>query len=62
MSNHDCLLMRDGKCLCTSPACNCDKCGFDPEVERRRKDYARRYGLREGKDGLRYIPARPGKE
>ena len=64
MFNPDCLLMRDGKDMrslqggrvdCT----DCDCCGFAPEVERRRKEYARRYGLRTGKDGLRYIPAKP---
>jgi hypothetical protein len=57
-----CLLSKDGKSLCTSAVYDCDKCGWAADVERRRKDYARRYGLREGKDGLRYIPARPGTE
>lgn len=44
------------------PVHDCDKCGWAADEERRRKDYVRRYGLRTGKDGLRYIPARPEKE
>lgn len=67
MFNPDCMLMRGGKDLlkmlndkvdCT----DCERCGWNPDVELRRKEYVRRYGLREGKDGLRYIPARPEHE
>lgn len=46
---------RDTKDDCT----DCRRCGWNQDVSTRRKEYARRYGLLKGKDGLRYIPARP---
>lgn len=57
MFNPDCLLMRDGKDLRTGDCSRCESCGWNPEVEQKRKEYARRQGLKTGKDGLRYIPA-----
>lgn len=67
MFNPDCLLMRDGKDLRTmhngkADCTDCERCGWNPDVERQRKEYARCSGLRRGKDGLRYIPARPERE
>lgn len=67
MFNPDCMLMRgdkdlrtmhNGKVDCT----DCERCGWNPDVELQRKEYARHCGLLSGKDGLLYIPARPEHE
>ena len=62
MFERDCQLIRGGKDLRACATFHCERCGWNPDVAAARLKYLRRYGLREGKDGLRYIPARPGKE
>jgi hypothetical protein len=55
-------LIRGGKDLRACATFHCERCGWSPDVAAARLKYLRRYGLRTGKDGLKYIPARPGKE
>ena len=57
--NPDCIIdhlpgdTRAGAIMCHE--CDCSSCGWNVEVDRARKWYIRRFGLKKGKDGLRRL-------
>ena len=49
---------RAGKIVCTES--ECARCGWNADVDKARKWYIRRFGLKTGKDGLRRLIIKKG--